>query len=96
MFAQLPLIIGLFFILLCVAAAALMLPKRDSQSRLVPSLHPSPEPMVAIRARTQYEIETDEDLAVIADVYRDQRRADRAQQALERLGRITPSSTKSK
>lgn len=44
--------------------------------------------------KTQYSIETDEDLLVIADVYRDQRKSERAQIALERLSKITPSPAK--
>lgn len=52
-------------------------------------------PMLAavseVRMRTQYEIETDEDLEVIQEVYREDRKRERARMALERLGRITPT-----
>ena len=49
------------------------------------------EPM---RMRSQFDVETDEDLAVITDVYRDQRKAERARQALERLAPLVPSAAK--
>ena len=53
---------------------------------------PVPARMGRVRVRSQHEVDTDEDLAVIADAYREQRKQERAQVALERLAKITPST----
>ncbi len=78
-------------IILLVAAV------KKSQSSGLPaissplSLSPAIE---SIRVRSQWEVETDEDLQVISEVYRDNRRSARAQAALERLGAITSATAK--
>jgi hypothetical protein len=78
-------------VIFIVAALAI----RSSQSPLAQAAHlfASAEP---IRMRSQFDVETDEDLAVITDVYRDQRKAERARQALERLAPLVPSAKASK
>lgn len=47
-----------------------------------------------LRMRSQFDVETDEDLLVIEKVYREQRTSERARQALERLAPLVPTAKK--
>lgn len=91
MFGMLPIVGALFLIVLLLLAAYMLVPAKKPEAALsgFAPIHYAPEPL---RVRTQYEIETDEDLSVIEQVYRDDRRAKRAQMALERLSAITPAA----
>ena len=95
---------GLCLLVVLLVLALAILPKKNVAQIVSPihqpifhePLHMAPAFSEPVRMRSQWEIETDEDIDVIADTYRTSRKADRAAVALERLSRITsvPSSGK--
>lgn len=98
-----PLVWAMIAVVVILGIAALVSAKQAEQEKPRSSVVADPEParvwsptIEAVRMRTQYEVETDEDLAVIEEVYREDRRSKRAQLALERLAAITPSTPSSK
>ena len=98
-----PLVWAMIAVVVILGVAALVTAKQAEQEKPKSSVVADLEParvwsptIEAVRMRTQYEVETDEDLAVIEEVYREDRRSKRAQLALERLAAITPSTPSSK
>ncbi len=83
-------------IFIIVALAVRQLQSRESEQSRSPLAAATQlfAPAEPLRMRSQFDVETDEDLAVICDVYRDQRKAERARQALERLAPLVPTSSK--
>jgi hypothetical protein len=102
-FIMSPLVWAMIAVVVILGIAALVSARQAEQEKPKPSVVADLEParvwsptLETVRMRTQYEVETDEDLAVIEEVYREDRRSKRAQLALERLAAITPSTPSSK
>ncbi len=88
---------GLAFVILIIAGLTVrQLQSKESDQARSPLAAATQlfAPAEPLRMRSQFDVETDEDLAVICDVYRDQRKAERARQALERLAPLVPTSSK--